>query len=60
MNGHKVNYLHYEDSGKSIITIPRAVLEANLLSWKNKDTINLIVKTIDGQKGLFLFKKSEE
>lgn len=60
MNGYKVKYLFYEKSKKSEITIPRSVIEANILDWNHKDELNLIVKTIDGQKGIFLFKKVEK
>jgi hypothetical protein len=57
MNGHPVKYLYYESNKKSNVTIPRAVLEASNLHWEHKDEINLVVKTIDGQKGIFLYKK---
>lgn len=57
MNGHTVNYLHYEESKRSIITIPRAILEAGNLNWNHKDEIKIIIKEIDGKKGLFLWKR---
>lgn len=60
MNGYKVKYRYYETTKKSEITIPRTILEANNLNWNSKDDINLVVKTIDGVTGLFLFKKKEE
>jgi len=59
MNGYKVKYLHYEKTGKSEVTIPRAIIEANLLNWEHKDEINLVMKVLDGKKGLFLFKKED-
>ncbi len=40
-----------------MVTIPRAILEASNLNWEHKDEINLVTKTIDGQEGIFLFKK---
>ena len=59
MNGYTVNYLYYEESKRSIITIPRAIIEANNLDWGHKDDIGIVVKTIDGKKGLFLSKREE-
>jgi hypothetical protein len=60
MDGKTVNYLYYKDGDKrSIITIPRAILEAENMNWDHKTEINIVVKVIDGQKGLFLFKKEE-
>jgi len=59
MNGYTVNYLYYEESKRSIITIPRAIIEANNLDWSHKDDIGIVVKTIDGKKGLFLSKREE-
>ena len=56
MNGHIVNYLHYKESKRSIITIPRAIIDAENMDWNHKDDIHLVVKTIDGKKGFFLFK----
>jgi len=56
MNGHSIKYLFYEDTKKSTVTIPRSIIEANNLNWNHKDDINLVVKEIDGQVGLFLFK----
>lgn len=60
MNGYPVKYLFYESNKKSIVTIPRAILEANNLNWSHGDEIKLLVKTIDGQQGIFLFKKENE
>jgi hypothetical protein len=60
MNGHKTKYLYYKESGRSILTIPRAILEAINLNWTHKDNIKIIFKEIDGQKGLFLFKPTQE
>ena len=60
MNGYPVKYLYYKSNKKSIVTIPRAILEAANLNWSHKEEINLVIKTIDGQKGLFLYKKEGE
>ena len=57
MNGHPVKYLFYESNKKSMVTIPRAILKANNFNWSHGDEIKLVVKTIDGQQGIFLFKK---
>lgn len=59
MNGYPVKYLFYESNKKSIVTIPRAILEANNLNWSHGEEIKLLVKTIEGQPGIFLFKKEE-
>jgi len=59
MNGHKVKYLFYENTGKSTVTIPRAVIEANNLNWNHKDDVNLIIEEIDGNKGIFIYKKEK-
>ena len=59
MNGHITKYLYYEKTGKSVVTVPKVVLNAENLNWNHKDNIYLVVKTIDGQKGLFLFKKED-
>ena len=56
MNGEVVKYHRYEGtSGK--ITIPLAIAKG--LNWKHKDEINIVIKTIDGETGLFLFKKKK-
>ena len=60
VNGHPTKYLFYESNKKSIVTVPRAIIDAANLNWNHQDQINIIVKTIDGQQGLFLFKKSSK
>jgi len=55
MNGEITKYYKYKTSGSRSITMPIAL--AKSLNWKHKDDINIIIKTIDGQLGLFLFKK---
>jgi len=58
MAGHTVKYLFYP-SGKSNVTIPRAIIDAAQLNWENGDEIKVLIKTIDGNKGLFFYKKEE-
>jgi hypothetical protein len=60
MDGYVTKYLFYDANRQSMVTIPRPIILANNLDWNHKDDINLVVKTIDGKKGLFLFKKEEE
>ena len=57
--GHSTTYLYYESSGKSEVTIPRVVLDANNLNWRNKDYIFLLIKEIEQIRGIFLYKKEE-
>lgn len=59
MNGYNSKYLYYESNKNSLITIPRPIIEANNLNWNHKDDIKIIIKNIDGQVGLFLFKKED-
>lgn len=59
MNGHPVKYLFYKSNKKSVVTIPRAILDANNLDWTHGDEIKLVVKTIDEQPGIFLYKKKD-
>ena len=56
MNGYKTKYLHYTKSGKSEVTIPRAVIEALNLGWDHGDELKLTVQTIKGIRGIFLAK----
>lgn len=60
MNGYTSKYLFYKSNKNSIITLPRPIIEANNLDWNHKDNIGIIVKTIDGQEGLFLFKREDD
>lgn len=60
MNGYKSKYLFYEKNKQSMVTIPRAILDANNLNWSSGEDINIIYKELNGQPGLFLFKKEEE
>lgn len=60
MNGYTSKYLYYESNKNSIITIPRPIIEANNLDWEPGDDIGIIVETMNGQKGMFLWKREEE
>jgi len=60
MDGHLSKYLFYEKTGKSQITIPRKFLEVEQIDWKHNDDIYLVTKTIEGKKGIFIFKKEKE
>ena len=60
MNGYTSKYLYYKSNKNSIITIPRPIIEANNLNWEPGDNIGIIVETMNGNKGLFLFKKEKE
>ena len=57
MNGNKTKYYYYEGSGSGRINIPIAL--ARDLGLKHKGDINIVIKTIDGKKGLFLWKREE-
>lgn len=41
------------------IMIPRKIIGNSNLRWNNNENIYLFIKTIEGQKGLFLAKKEE-
>ena len=58
MNGEITKYYKYETSGSGTVTIPLAL--AKSLNWGHKDPINIVIKEIEGQVGLFLFKKKKE
>lgn len=60
MAGHPVNYRFYEDKGISRVTIPRAIIEASKLDWKDTDELKIVVETINGNKGLFIYKPAKE
>ena len=59
MDGHLTKYLYYKSSGKSQVTLPRKFLEIEKFDWEHDDDLYLISKEIDGQKGIFIFKKEE-
>lgn len=57
MNGETTKYYVYEStSGR--INIPKNV--AKMLNWEHGKEIGMVIKTIDGQTGLFLFKREEK
>ena len=58
MNGKTVKYQYYDSNKRSFITVPRAMAEG--LNWKHKDDINIVIEVLNGNKGLFLFKKEEK
>lgn len=58
MNGNIGKYYHYKGTGSGRINIPIAI--ARDLGFNHKDDIFMVTKTIDDQKGLFLFKKEKE
>ena len=55
INGETVKYRYNEEYKKSIVTIPVSL--ARGLNWEPKDEIGIIIKTIDGKEGLFLWKR---
>jgi len=59
MDGHLTKYLFYEKTGKSQITIPRKFLEVEGINWEHNDDLYLIIKTIEGKKGIFIIKKED-
>lgn len=58
MNGNIGKYYYYEGSGSGRLNIPIAI--ARDLGFNHKDDVFMFTKTIDGQKGLFLFKRKKE
>lgn len=56
MNGETTKYYVYETtSGR--INIPKNV--AKMLNWEHGNEIGIIIETIDGKQGLFLWKREE-
>jgi len=58
MNGETVKYHYYDSNKRSFITIP--VVMARGLNWNHDDKIGIIIKIIDGKKGLFIWKREKE
>lgn len=58
MNGETVKYHYYESNKRSFITIPVAM--ARGLNWKHDDKIGIIIKIMDGKKGLFIWKREKK
>lgn len=57
MNGKTLKYLYYEKNKQSLINIPVSIAKA--LRWNPNDDIEAIFENIEGKKGLFLYKKSD-
>jgi bifunctional DNA-binding transcriptional regulator/antitoxin component of YhaV-PrlF toxin-antitoxin module len=58
MSGETTKYYKFEKTGSGRITIPISMAKG--LNWGHKDEINILIKTINGQLGLFLWKREEE
>jgi len=58
MNGENTKYYKYKSSGSGTITIPIAIAKA--LNWNHQDSLSIVLKTKDGQIGIFVFKKETE
>ncbi|MFW9973224.1 MAG: hypothetical protein ACFFDF_23775 [Candidatus Odinarchaeota archaeon] len=57
MNGYTTKYYKYKNTSGKINISP---VIAKLLAWNHGDEIKIVVKTIEGKQGLFLFKKENE
>lgn len=55
MNGKIVKYQYYENTKRSLITIPRTFAKG--LNWENSNEISILIENLKGNIGLFLFKK---
>lgn len=55
MNGETVKYQLNEENSISKITVP--IVLAKGLNWKDKDQIGVKNETIEGQAGLFIWKR---
>lgn len=56
MNGETTKFYQYEKtSGR--INVPVSISKA--LNWEHKDSMGMIIKTIDGQTGLFIWKREK-
>ncbi len=58
MNGNIAKYYYYKGSGSGRVNIPIAI--ARDLGFKHKEGLCVVTKTIDGQKGLFLWKREKK
>ena len=57
MDGKITKFYKYEKtSGR--INIPSSV--ADILDWDHNDKIKIIIRTIDGHQGLFIFKNEKK
>lgn len=55
MDGKTTKYYYYDSNKQSIVTIPISMAKG--LNWGHQDEINILIEVVNGQKGLFLFKK---
>jgi antitoxin component of MazEF toxin-antitoxin module len=58
MNGETTKYYQYKSSTSASVTIPKAIAKA--MNWNHKDEIRVIIKTLNGNTGLFLFKPEKK
>jgi antitoxin component of MazEF toxin-antitoxin module len=58
MNGETTKYYQYKSSTSASVTIPKAIAKA--LNWNHKDKIKVVIKTLEGNTGIFLFKPDKE
>lgn len=57
MNGETTKYYVYEStSGR--INIPKNV--AKMLNWEHGVEIGIVIKSVEGHQGLFLWKREEK
>jgi formylmethanofuran dehydrogenase subunit D len=57
MNGETTKYYKYKNTSGKLNLSPST---AKTLNWEHGDEIRYVVKTIEGQIGLFFFKKESE
>ena len=55
--GTKTKFYQYESSTSSNVTIPKSI--AGSLGWTHKDELRILVKEIDGNVGIFIYKENE-
>lgn len=58
MDGKATKYYYYDSNKQSIVTIPISI--AKSLNWEHLNEINIIIEVVNGQKGIFLFKKEKK
>jgi bifunctional DNA-binding transcriptional regulator/antitoxin component of YhaV-PrlF toxin-antitoxin module len=58
MNGEIMQFRFYKSSSHSKLTIPLPFTER--LEWKNKDTIHIRIRCMEGSPALFLYKDKGE
>ncbi len=55
MSGRAIKYKKYDKHGSGRLYIPVSIAQA--LKWKDGDDIMLTIEVVDGNKGVFLYKK---